>query len=89
MKSDPKEKKGEASRVELKYCEHCGGLWVRECGEGAVYCQNCLPKVNDLPVPKKRPGRITLPVRPRTLVEDYDFDPNDERIDFDAAGGAA
>jgi len=23
-------------RRELKYCEHCGGLWVRECGAGVV-----------------------------------------------------
>src|SRR5438445_79638 len=31
-------------RVELKYCEHCGALWVRE-GGGGVYCGKCEPKV--------------------------------------------
>jgi hypothetical protein len=89
MKSDPKDKKSEVSRVELKYCEHCGGLWLRECGAGVVYCPNCLPKVNDLPFSKKRPGRLTLPVRPRTVVESYDFDSADDGMDFEAAGGAA
>ena len=38
--------------VELKYCEHCGGLWVRERGAG-VYCDNCQPKVADLPAAKE------------------------------------
>ena len=32
-------KSGEV-RVELKYCERCGGLWVRE-GGGGVYCNKC------------------------------------------------
>ena len=31
-------------RMELKYCEHCGGLWVREGGGGA-YCEKCEEKV--------------------------------------------
>lgn len=87
MKSDPKDKKSEVSRVELKYCEHCGGLWLRECGAGEVYCPNCLPKIADLPIPKKRPHHITLPVRQRTVVEDYGDD--DAGMDFEAAGGVA
>jgi hypothetical protein len=84
--------KGEGNNevgVELKYCEHCGGLWVRERGTG-VYCNNCQRKVADLPAPKKQPSRIILPVRPHTAVEDYEFDIDIEEItDFEAAGGAA
>jgi len=77
-------------RVELKYCEHCGGLWVRERGAGVVYCDNCQPKVADLPISKKRPGRLILPVRPHTVVEDYEFEiENEDETDFEAAGGAA
>lgn len=78
-------------RMELKYCEHCGGLWFRERGTGNIYCDNCLPKVADLPVPKKEPDRIILPVRPHTKVEDYEVEINDdEDLDFEASvGGAA
>ena len=71
---------GSHVRVELKYCEHCGGLWVREGGAG-VYCEKCAPKVADLPVPKK-PGRITLPTGRTTVVED-------QETDLQAAGGVA
>lgn len=88
MKSDRNENRKEFSRVELKYCEHCGGLWLRECGEGTVYCPNCQPKVAELPIPKKKPQRAILPVRPRTVVEAYDEYLDDGR-DFEAAGGVA
>ncbi len=87
MKSRNGEVKKEVG-VELKYCEHCGGLWVRERGAG-VYCNHCQPKVADLPAPKK-PSRLSLPVRPHTVVEDYELDLDVEDLsDFDAAGGAA
>jgi hypothetical protein len=64
---------GEGTEVgmELKYCEHCGGLWVRERGTGIVYCDKCQSKVADLPAPRKRRGRLILPVRPHTAVEGY------------------
>lgn len=85
MKSD---ERGEVG-VELKYCEHCGSLWVREQGAG-VYCASCQNKVADLPAAKKKSGRIVLPVRPHTAVEDYEFEiESDDRNDFEAAGGAA
>ena len=47
MKSSQKDKKSNEVGVELKYCEHCGGLWVRERGTGVVYCEKCQPKVAD------------------------------------------
>ena len=62
--------KGTETRVELKYCEHCGGLWVRQGGAG-VYCEKCQPKIADLPIPKRQ-RRAKLPVGPRTVVEKYD-----------------
>jgi hypothetical protein len=52
MRSDHKGKQRKEVGVELKYCEHCGGLWVRECGAG-VYCKNCQATVAELPAPKK------------------------------------
>ncbi len=27
--------------VELKYCERCGGLWLRRPGQDVVYCERC------------------------------------------------
>jgi hypothetical protein len=76
--------------MELKYCEHCGGLWLRERGAGVVYCDNCQPKVADLPSPKKKSGRLILPVGPHTAVEDYGIESDDEdTMDFEAVGGVA
>jgi Zn-finger nucleic acid-binding protein len=80
-------------RVELKYCERCGGLWLRECGTGEVYCGNCQAQVADLPIPKKKPQRVGLPVRRSSLIEDYSFKKgnddlqNDDSLDFEAAAG--
>jgi hypothetical protein len=27
--------------MELKYCERCGGLWLRPRGSGLIYCPSC------------------------------------------------
>jgi hypothetical protein len=71
MNGSPGDGAREKVRMELKYCEHCGGLWLRECGSGVVYCPNCQPKVAELPAPKKRPQRVILPVRRRAVVEGF------------------
>lgn len=28
-------------RVELKYCERCGGLWLRRAMSGSTFCDPC------------------------------------------------
>jgi Zn-finger nucleic acid-binding protein len=77
-------------RVELKYCERCGGLWLRECGTGEVYCGTCRAQVADLPIPKKKPQRVGLPVKRSSMVEDYKFkNGKDDSPDLEAAGGVA
>src|SRR5260370_25409871 len=63
MKSERNGKANHEVGVELKYCEHCGSLWVRERGAGTVYCDKCQLKVAELPAPKVKPGRLMLPVR--------------------------
>lgn len=73
-------------RMELKYCEHCGGLWVREGGAGA-YCPKCEEKVADLPVAKKRRRRLMLPKQEASVVEKYGCGAED--MDLEAAGGVA
>jgi hypothetical protein len=90
MKKDREGKANGEVGVELKYCEHCGSLWVRVRGEGTVYCDKCQPKVADLPAPKMKARRPMLPVRPHTAVEDIDFEIElDDATDFEAFGGAA
>jgi MinD superfamily P-loop ATPase len=32
---------GPEIQVELKYCERCGGLWLRPQGTRGVYCAGC------------------------------------------------
>jgi hypothetical protein len=88
-----RDRKGEENHevgVELKYCEHCGSLWVRERGAGIVYCDKCQLKVADLPAPKMKSNRLILPVRPPAAVEDYELDVDEGDFeDFEAVGGAA
>jgi hypothetical protein len=35
------EMEGQEMQVELKYCERCGGLWLRPQGTDGVYCSSC------------------------------------------------
>lgn len=89
MRNSYGENKKQNVRVELKYCEHCGGLWLRECGAGVIYCDNCRPKVADLPIPKKKPGRTILPVGKSSLVEEVAFQDEPDDWGFEGAGGVA
>jgi hypothetical protein len=40
-------------RLELKYCERCGGLLLRRTGGAVVYCQSCAKSLSELPVMRK------------------------------------
>ena len=80
--------KSQSTKVELKYCEHCGGLWVREAGAG-VYCTTCEPKVADLPVPKARTGRLILPKQEKTVADGIGRGVGEESLDLEAVGGVA
>lgn len=45
-------------KLELKYCERCGGLWLRPQGGQAVYCARCIHAIQELPAVKtKNPAR--------------------------------
>ena len=85
MSSDRKSSGGEM-RVELKYCEHCGGLWVRERGAGVVYCEKCQGQLEEMPMRKKKPGRVRLPVGPE---REYGVVSEEDLRDLDAVGGLA
>jgi len=56
---------GEKTGLELKYCERCGGLWLRPQGNGEVYCGSCRVRMADLSrAVYERPKRPRLP-RPK------------------------
>jgi NADH pyrophosphatase NudC (nudix superfamily) len=40
--------------VELKYCERCGGLWLREKEGMEIYCPECVPLMADMPMPRRK-----------------------------------
>lgn len=42
-------------KLELKYCERCGGLWLRPQDSEAIYCARCAEAIADLP-PASRQG---------------------------------
>jgi len=44
----------EIIEVELKYCERCGGLWIRPCGSERVFCGDCAPKMAEIELPLSR-----------------------------------
>jgi uncharacterized Zn finger protein (UPF0148 family) len=59
---------GKKTELELKYCERCGGLWLRPLGEGEVYCGGCRVRMAEMP---QRGGERTRRVRlPRPKPED-------------------
>jgi len=53
----------EIIRLELKYCERCGGLWMRTKGTEDVYCKSCAVEMLDLPAARGRR-------KPHLLVND-------------------
>jgi hypothetical protein len=48
---------GEEIQVELKYCERCGGLWLRPQGAEGVYCAGCRVALAAMPNPGEAPPR--------------------------------
>jgi len=45
------EMEGLGMQVELKYCERCGGLWLRPQGTDGVYCASCRVRLAARPNP--------------------------------------
>lgn len=45
-------------RMELKYCERCGGLFLRQAESARVYCVTCAPAMREMAVGKKQPASV-------------------------------
>ncbi|MGB9106971.1 MAG: hypothetical protein WCC59_19605 [Terriglobales bacterium] len=46
---------------QLKYCERCGGLWLRPDGAATPFCPNCERIMAALPLRARRPNRKIVP----------------------------
>jgi Zn-finger nucleic acid-binding protein len=49
-------------QLELKYCERCGGLWVRRMGGEEIYCPSCAVEMVDFAPSSRRRTSADLPV---------------------------
>jgi hypothetical protein len=84
-------------QFELKYCERCGGLWLRPAGGGQVYCVACGRAMAELPPASYTRGGPRLPLGPQWGMDDSEVESDEEYAeyedydgpDFDAAGGVA
>lgn len=51
-----------AIQLELKYCERCGGLWLRPKGSDLIFCAGCAKTMAGL-VPLWARGPQIAPIR--------------------------
>jgi hypothetical protein len=54
----------EAIQMELKYCERCGGLWLRPTASGLVFCGPCAKVIAGL-LPSSRTSLSVIGDRPK------------------------
>lgn len=74
------------SLVELKYCERCGGLWLRLAGSARIYCAICSKAMAELPPPLTEVRRRRS-VTERNAEEELECYAEYE-FDLDMPGGA-
>ncbi len=78
-------------QFELKYCERCGGLWLRPAGGGQIYCVGCGREVAELP-PTLKEAEAGNAAPGRGWGERAENVPNyegKEGVGVDAAAGVA
>jgi hypothetical protein len=80
------EKVRDGTRLELKYCERCGGLWLRPAGGCQIYCATCSRAMAELPPVARRPENIDASIDRRNVANEYNFH---GELELDAIGGAA
>ena len=64
-------------RVELKYCERCGGLWLRVQSSSGIYCASCRVsvkarskgKIEEAPLHKTGRRQVRLPGAPKRVTK--------------------
>jgi hypothetical protein len=95
MKAKARDASAQEERLELKYCERCGSLWLRPVGGGQIYCVACGREMAQLPPASREPETAQLPRGPRWSADDVDVDfegyERDEDVDpdLDASAGVS
>lgn len=56
--------------LELKYCERCGGLWLRPIGTGQMFCVRCAGEMSEPPARPRNLSYPKLPEERRRLLDD-------------------
>jgi len=90
MKGKAREGKGaDTLRLELKYCERCGGLWLRPVGGEQIYCVACARGMAELPPASHEAEAERVPRGAQWGVhaDDRDGYGEDEGEDLGATGG--
>ena len=72
----------EIVRLELKYCERCGGLWMRTMGSEDVYCPVCAVEMSGLPAVRRRKGPHLL------ITDEFEIKGQCEKSFFGEGGNA-
>jgi hypothetical protein len=77
--------------LELKYCERCGGLWLRPAGGGQIYCVGCARKIAELPASSREAETVEMPrgSQPPVEMSKLEWYGEDEGADQNAVGGVA
>ena len=77
--------------LELKYCERCGGLWLRPVGGGQIYCVGCGRAMAELPPSSYEVVNPRVPRGPKRGggSEGFEEYEGEAETDVDVAGGAA
>lgn len=83
-------KTGNEEQFELKYCERCGGLWLRPLGGGQIYCGSCSREMVKLPSVREGKGNARVPRGPRWDGDEEGIEADgNEEINLDSMGGVA
>ena len=53
----------EVLQLELKYCERCGGLWLRVRGKQGPYCSSRAAAISEVAIGRRSKRSPRLPVR--------------------------
>lgn len=57
----------EVVQLELKYCERCGGLWIRALNSPIIYCAPCAIEMAQVAIPRRRNTKtsgVATPTQP-------------------------
>jgi Zn-finger nucleic acid-binding protein len=78
-------------KFELKYCERCGGLWLRPVGGEQIYCAACGRAMAEMPPVSHAADAVHMQPEPRWGTDEDQFEGYQDYggLDLDGMGGVA